>query len=475
MPPRPWPIVTDGLYGDVPIGMFPANDTSHQLVMLPFGGLETLVQLPSCTEIREGWSWGNYMYWLARNGGQSILYRVDTAGGYSALGTISTSFTGPAWIKNNQTQLCVVDGVSGYVYTPSNNHFDQITDADFPGAGGLTYQDGYGIFFNPNTNSWFFSAINNFGSIDAGDFYAKEATTDNIRFMRCVNRLLYISGEKDSTEVWYNSSGDNTSIATATFKRNSESLINMGGGAAKADSDMVGTMFTWLTAQGQLAQASGTNSKIVSNGMFGREVSGDGTPEHPGYSTFSDALAFSFKDQDHLFHQVTFPSAGVTWVLDGTTGLMLKRRSYKLSGGYGRHRANCYVWHNGKHYVGDFENGKIYEMSSAYYDDDGHNIQRVLYSQEIFGGRQLISFPNVQVTVEAGMGLAGGVAPQIGLEFSADRGKTWSNIVSRSVGATGQYGWQANWSEMGSGYSRIYRVTMTDPILWRVLGVDLGV
>ena len=473
---KPWPIVVDSLYGDVPSGLFPSTDTTRELVLLPFGGLLKLVQIPNCSEIREGWSWNGYMYWLLRRGSSSVLFQVDVSGGYTELGTITTSYTGPAWIRNNQTQLCVVDGVAGYVFTPATNTFEQITVANLPnGSGGLEYQDGYGLFFDPATNTWRFSAQNDFKTVDSLDFYLKQAMTDDIRSIRSFQREPYIFGTEKGTEQWYNAGGDNSTAQSPTFARNTNGLINYGSGAAKGDSDMAGTIVTFLSSQGQLIQAKGIDAIVASNGMFDREVAGDGTPEHPGYSRFDDCIAFSYRDQGHVFHQATFPTAGVTWVKDGTTGLMLKRQSYTAAGGYGRHRANCYVLHGTKHYVGDYENGTIYEMSASYLDDDSHLIKRQLYSQEIFGGRTLISFPNVQVLAEAGMGLPANANPQAGLEFSADGGKTWSNMVTRSAGLTGNHQWQLNWNQMGSGYRRMYRLTMTDPILWRILGLDLGV
>jgi hypothetical protein len=475
MAPKPWPVVVDALYGDVPNGLFPAKDTTQQLVLLPFGGLQELCTLTDCTEVREGWSWNGYMYWLAKRGGQSVLWRVDETGTFAELGTITTSTTGPAWIRNNQTQLCVVDGVSGYVHTPATNGFVQITDEYFLGASSLEYQDGYGLFSVPGSNQWFFSAINNFLTGDPLDFYSKQALTDNISSIRSFKREPYIFGTDKGTELWYNAGGDNSSAQNPTFARNTGGLINYGLAAPKAVDDMDGTVMTWLSRNGQIIQAAGTTAGVKSNQMFDREVAGDGSLLYPGYSTIADCLTFSYRDQGHIFQQFTFPTADATWILDGTTGLLLKRQSYKASGGYGRHRANCYIRHNNKHYVGDFENGKIYEMSAEYLDDDGHEINRVLYSHDINGGKSLISFPNIQVLVEAGHGLPAGADPQIGLEFSPDGGRTWSNMVNRSVGVTGQYQWQANWNELGSAYRRMYRLTMTDPIIWKIIGIDFGI
>lgn len=470
---KPWPIVTDEVYGDVPIGWFPAADATHELVLMPFGGLLELCDFPLCSEVREGWSWDDFMYWAVRRGSDTVIFKTDDTGAYSEIGSFATSFTGPLWMRNNQTQLCIVDGVTGYIYTPSTNAFVLITDGDFPGAGCLEYQDGYGIFFDPDSNQWFHSQPNDFLSFSSIDFYSKEAKTDNIRTIRSFQRELYIFGTEKGSEVWYNAGGNN--IDSPTFARNAGGVIEYSAASAKSDSDMGGIMMTWLSSQGQIIQAKGTSAAVASSQKFHRELMGDGTLSYPGYSTIADAVAFSFIDQGHIFHQLTFPAADVTWVLDGTTKLLLKRQSYKAAGGYGRHRANCYTLFKNKHYVGDFENGKIYEMSSSYRNDDGNLIQRVLHSKNINNGKVRMSFPGIQVALEAGHGLAGGDTPYVGLQFSNDGGKAWSSMVNRSAGKTGEYTRQANFEQMGSDYQRMYKLTMTEEFFTRIVGLDFGV
>lgn len=474
MPPQPWPIVVDGLYGDVPNGFYAAQDTSQQMVLLPFGGLKKLCQFPNCTEIRAAWSWNDFMYYLARRGSQSILFRTDDTGAYTEIGTVTTSYTGPAWMRNNQTQLCVVDGVTRYVFTPAQNLFQQIIDPNYAGCGTLEYQDSYGLITVPNTNQWFFTSPNDFTTSDPNDFYTKEARTDNVRSIRSLLGLPYIFGTELGTEEWYNAGGDNSTAQNPTFRRTDGGFINYALGSPRGDCDMDGTAIVIYTTGGQLVKIVGTQAQVVSNQMFDRAVAGDGTPENTGYAVRDDVIAFSYRDQGHIFGQFTFPSQDVTWIVDGTTNLILKKQSYKAGGGYGRHRANCYCLFKKKHYVGDFEDGTVYEMSSNYFDDAGHTIQRILYSQNGKYGMSLTSFPNVMVMIQPGQGLPGGVAPMIGLEFSGDDGKTWSNMVSRSVGLTGEYAWQALWNQMGAGYNRMYRATMTDPILWRINGIDFG-
>jgi hypothetical protein len=464
--PMQFPFVVDGLRGDVPTNFYPASDSERGVILYPTPGLLEHCQLTDCSEIRGILAWNNYLYVVARRGSQSAFWRVDGVGAFAELGTITTSASGPVWIKNNSTQILIVDGVSGYVYTPSSNVFVQVTDADFPGAGAADYLDGYGLFFTPGTNQWFHSELYDFLDFDALDFYTKESTPDNIRSMLAYARELYIFGVSKGTEVWHNYGGDNSSADNPTFARDPGGLIQHGCGAAASPSTMDGERVTWITDQGQLMQAVRYESQVVSSQMFDRALR--------GYASYSDAVAFSYRDQGHVFYQVSFPAADETWVLDGNTKVFHKRSSYKSIGGYGRHRANCYALLNGVHYVGDYTNGKVYKMSVDYLSDNGNNIQRKLYSREWEGGLNRLFFPPVQLIVEPGVGLVGGVAPQIGLEWSSDGGHNWSTMLTASAGATGDYGARAIWRQLGSGFRRMYRMTFTDPVVWKVLGIDWG-
>ena len=461
-----FPFVVDGLRGDVPTNFYPASDSERGVILYPTPGLLTHCTLTDCSEIRGLRAWGDYLYGVARRGGDSVLWRIDAAGAFSELGIMATSASGALWMENNSTQLLIADGVSGYVYTPSTNVFVQITDLDFPAAAMCVYQDGYGLFFEPNTNRWFHSELHDFLDFDALDFYTKQSTPDDIISMLSFARELYIFGKVKGTEVWYNYGGDNSSASNPTFARNTGGLIEHGCGAARSPSTFDGERVTWITDQGQLIQAIRYETQIVSNQMFDRALR--------DYTLYSDAIAFSYRDQGHVFYQVSFPTADETWVLDGNTKIFHKRESYKAAGGYGRHRANCYALLNGVHYVGDYTNGKIYKMSTNYLDDDGETIRRRVYSTEWEGGLNRMYFPAVQVLVEPGVGLVGVTDPQISLEWSNNGGYIWSTEQTRSVGATGEYGARAIWQQVGSGFRRMYRITMTDPVVWRILGVDWG-
>ena len=474
MPIAPFPYTVDGKQGDVPNGFYPAADSDREVLLLPTPGLKEICTLTDCTEIREVYSWGNFIYALARRGSQTVLWRVDASGGFAELGTITTSASGPAWMKNNPTQLGSCDGVSLYIYTPGTGLFVQNTDPAFVGAGGFDYQDTYGMYFQPGTRNWFVTNQDQFLSQDSTQQYVKQTQPDNIVALLSFMRQPLIAGAK--TMEWYhNTGGTDTSGAAATFERDAGGLMNYGCGAPKSLVDLCGAAPAWLSDQGEVLMAGGYTVIPFSNQMFTRAVRGDGTTENPGYSTFADAIAFAYRDKGHVFYQITFPSAGVTWVYDLTTKMWHKRQSYLEDGsGWGRHRANCYTLLGNKHYVGDYLNGKIYEMSNAYFDDNSQEIQRILYSRFLDSGRKLTYYGPLQLLLEPGIGLTGGADPQVMLEITSN-GKTWSSEIWRSAGAIGNYDARIIWEQLGADFRRQYRFTMSDSVDWTIYAMDLGV
>jgi hypothetical protein len=460
--PTQFPYVTDSIRGDVPINFYPAADSEKGVILHGTPGLEELCTLTDCTEVRGLFSRGAYLYAVAVRGGESVFWRIDSTGGFAEVGTITTSNSGPVWIEENQTQILIVDGVSGWVFTPTTNHFVQITDAAFPGASSCTAQDGYGLFTVPDSNQWFFSAPQDFLSFDAGDFYSAEGKTGDVVNILSDHREPWIFCEK-FYEVWYNAGGDNTSPTNPTFARNQGGLGEFGCAAPKSAASFDNSV-AWLSNHGQILRANGYNAQVISTDMMGREIS--------QYATISDAISFSYTENEHTFFQITFPTAGKTWVLDAKTKLWHKRQSFTGGGEFGRHRANCHAYLDSTNYVGDYTNGKIYKMSMNYLDEDGEEIQRQVMSSEFVSGMSRTFYPSVQIEFEPGVGLESGLDPQAMLQYSDDGGKTWSSELWRSAGKIGEYSRRAVWNRMGSSFRRIYKLTVSDPVVWKILSIS---
>jgi hypothetical protein len=202
------------------------------------------------------------------------------------------------------------------------------------------------------------------------------------------------------------------------------------------------------------------------------------------YATVSDARSWSYTLDGHIFYVITFPTEDVTWVYDITTGFWHEWQSYSTAletVPYARHRGNCACWFNGKTIVGDYENGKLYELDMATYTDNLEYIRRVRAAQTINRSRYNVIHDALEIEFEAGVGLITGQGsdPQAMLDWSDDGGHTWSSeswaSIGTTVGGIGEYTKRAIWRRLGISRNRIYRLTMTDPVKFVVIAAYLDV
>jgi len=62
-----------------------------------------------------------------------------------------------------------------------------------------------------------------------------------------------------------------------------------------------------------------------------------------------------------------------------------------------------------------------------------------------------------------------GIDPHVMLQWSDDGGHTWSHEHWMSCGRQGRYRFQVYWNRLGKSRKRVWRITMSDPIAWRIL------
>ena len=127
-----------------------------------------------------------------------------------------------------------------------------------------------------------------------------------------------------------------------------------------------------------------------------------------------------------------------------------------------RHISNCYAYLNNQHYVGDWNTGNIYLLSSSVFTDNGQPIISIRQTQHQSDKKNLnnIFIHKLQIDAELGVGGTGSYAT---LAWSDDGGHTWSNDYLASLGNTGQYKTRLIWRRLGYSRDRVYRLTMSDP------------
>jgi hypothetical protein len=391
--------------------------------------------------------------------GGNKLYQISNLFVATERGTLQTS-TGIVGMADNGLQLVIVDGANGYYYTYGNTTFTQITDDDFLGANRVSYQDGYFIFDKPNSGQFYISGLNT-TDLDGLDFATSEGNPDNIVGHISVHRDLWMFNEQ-TTEIFYNS-GD----AAFPFTRIDGAFIEYGCAARASIAKDNNTVF-WLgrdsSGHGIVYQANGYTPQRISTHPVEQAIQ--------SYSDFTDAVGFCYQSEGHNFYVLNFPTANTTWVFDSSTGFW-HERAYTNEGILERHRANFHAFAFGKHLVGDYANGKIYELSNDVFTDDGTPITRNRTAPHVSSELDRLFHECLQLDVETGVGIDGtgqGTNPMAMLEFSDDGGHSWSNEKWTSLGKIGVRNQRVIWRRLGCARDRVYSITITDPVKVAILG-----
>lgn len=394
----------------------------------------------------------------------NMAYSISTTGVVTALsGSLDGAMT-PVSMASNGTLIMVVTGSTlGYFINPATLVVTQITDPDFVGGNAVYFDDGYFIWDKPDTGQ--FQITNLYGSdIAALDFATAEGAPDDIVVLAVDHREVWLFGE-NSTEVWYDSGNE-----LFPFERIQGAFLEIGcmapNSVAKLDNSLV-----WLARDdrgfGTVQRATGYAPQRISTHAVEYAIA--------GYSDITDAQAFTYSQEGHLFYVLTFPTGNATWVYDASSGLWHERAYRATDGTMNRIRPNCMMVFAGKVLVGDWLTGKVWEYDLDTYTDDGDLIPAIRAAPHLSGGLKYIRHHSLQIDMETGVGLSSGqgVDPQAMLRWSDDGGFTWSNEYWRAIGAQGQRRARVRWDRLGVSRDRVYEVTITDPVKRIIIGAEI--
>lgn len=392
----------------------------------------------------------------------NTVYRIDSGYSFVSVGTLSTS-TGNVGITSNGTQLLIVDGVRGYVVTLATNTLVIITDVDFPnGVTEADYMDGFFIVNGNGTQQFYTSELLSGSAWDGTDFASAEGSPDTSVGLIVDHRELWLFGS-DSAEIWVN-----TGNATFPFERSGNTFIEHGCIARKTIKKLDNTVF-WLGGDnrgyGVVWRAEGYVPARVSNHALEHAIA--------GYSTVTDAIAFTYNQEGHAFYVLTFPTAGKTWVYDASTQLW-HERAYRdpNTNTLSQWRASAHCVLNGKHLVGDYADGRLYVLDLDYYTDDTTPILRLRATQTQTQAQERLFYNWLQVDMQTGVGLSLGQGsdPQLMMRYSNTGGQSWSDVRTAPIGAQGDYLGRCKFNRLGAGRNRVWEISMTDPVPFVVIG-----
>lgn len=429
--------------------------------LVPTPGLRLLLTLPT-SPVRATYTATNGQLFAV---GGNKFYRVSSAFVATELGSLNTS-TGPVSMTDNGTYVVFVDGADGFTWNMDSSAYAEITDPDFVPADQVTFQDGYFLFNQGGTASFFFSGLNDI-TLDSLDFADAEGSPDDLVGIVSSNQNIYLPGTQ-STEVFYNS-GD----ADAPFQRIQGAVMGVGCAAAFTIAKMQGSLF-WLggdeTGSGIVYQIQGYQAQRISTPAVESVI------RALDQETLADSRAWVYQQGGHSFYCLNLPGASATWVYDVSTGLWHERQYLNLWS-MERHRADCHAVAFGLNIVGDYQNGKIYALDPDTYTDAGTTIVRLRRAPHLSSGLRFIRHNAFQLDMETGVGLDGvgqGTNPKVTIRYSDDGGHVWSQPREAEIGRIGKYGTRAIWRRLGLSRDRVYEVRISEPVKVVLLGAEIN-
>lgn len=392
------------------------------------------------------------------------IYSADSSFNLTERGTLSTN-SGQCSMADNGLTLLIVDGTYGYTIDLSTFAFATISDPDFQPADQVVYQDGYFILVKKNSQTFYISGQNatTFEALDTAEVVGKP---DDLVAVISDHRDLWLFGS-NSTEVFYNSGNNDF-----PFERIEGAFIEHGCAAPFAVAKMNNEVY-WVgqdeQGDGIVYMARGYQPVRISTHAVEYAIR--------NYSSIADAVAYTYQDSGHSFYCLSFEDAETTWVYDSTTNLW-HERAYTNAGSFERHRGINHAFAYGLHIVGDYENGKLYELSQTTYTDNGEEIRRRRACPHVSSALKYLTVNSIQVDMESGVGLDGastvqGHDPQAMLRFSKDGGHTWSNEFLLPIGKIGKRKKRVIHRRLGISRDWVFELTISDPNKIAIIGAQL--
>lgn len=374
-------------------------------------------------------------------------------------------------VAASSTQILVVAGGRAYCFTLADNSWLDVTDQLAGTPTQVAYSDGYFIVCFRTSNKFQISDIldgTNWPGLQVNEV---SVFPENLAGIEVSHRELWVFGERHIQP--YQDSGTDE-----IFDVIQGALIETGLGASFGKDLLDNTLF-WVSEDERGARqcwrANGYTPARISTHAVEAALS--------SYADFDQLQSFTYQDNGHLFWVLYVPNTDCTWVYDVAEGLWHKRAEWhQEDGSWGPWRAWNHVYAWGKHLVGDWKTGNLYEMSLDVYNDQTGDdsatvpIRRLRRAPTLVDEMRRVYYAEMLVNLNTGQGpqpaLTDGSgnprAPQAMLRWSNDSGSTWSNEHWRPCGFSGEYGQFVRWQRLGQGRRRVFEFVVTDPIAWAI-------
>ncbi len=318
------------------------------------------------------------------------------------------------------------------------------------------FLDGYFIVNAPSTNKFYISGLNNGNTWRALDVGVKESSPDNIRGILVNNEQLYLFGT-DTFEAWQNTGGSSLVAGIAPFP-----LERINGATQH-----FGNISSWgpLALDGRVYFLGGNDQgqivAYVLNGFTPVRIST--YAEESAWNAAgppTNVYSYGYLEEGHSFW--VFHIGATAWGFDTTTGAW-HQRAVGPPTAFATYQTYFHTFvpefgGTGKHLTGGIFDGKVYESSVNFYDDNGQDIgwERALPYNYGTGGGNRQYYGRMTLETQAGT-VSSGAAPLITRDYSDDRGNTFVNPQTASLGVHNDWSLRVYWPVGGSSRDRVWR------------------
>lgn len=424
----------------------------------------------------------------------SAVYKLQSNLSPQFVGTLATT-SGEVFIDENlSSQICIVDGQFAYIYNYTNNTLTQQTLTFLGNPIIPSYVSYHNTFFligsstvSDNSQNWYAFQMASPTTISLNTQFSLQTKPDSAVAVKRVpgkgNNVIVFG--TTVAEVW-------TQIGGIENYRRVQSF-NIDSGVVSTSTIAANDQFVVWLGQNE------NNSPVifVSDGASIREISTDGIDHvlgnlvHPEKST-----AFFFKEDGHLFYQITFfdPSDNLSLFYDFTT----EKFFHVCDQNVNFHPARQAVYFNKKTYFVSLNDASIYQMATEFltynYNLNPHTMgdeipriricksirledsQRFRVEQLTFwieqgvtttylmspnnivcdgllitetGGNFIVTEQGIMILEESGECVSVFDIPRVDMSISKNGNQSFSNVVGKQLNPAGVYRNQIRWHRMG--------------------------
>jgi hypothetical protein len=360
----------------------------------------------------------------------------------------------------NNTQVTILTD-SGEAFYTDGATLNQITSPNYQLSSSVTTIDGYTVFSVQESNTFFWSSLNDTSTYSSLDTNNAEGVSDYIVRVFTDHGQLWIF-KQFTTEIWQNTG------SSSVFEQIQGAYIQRGCAAKfSIASDESGIYF--LGDDKIFYRIQGYTASPISTYPVSEALQ--------TYSTISDAFSFIYTQEGHKFYAITLPTANATWEDDITINKWHKRTSTNSTNQQIRWRANCCIFFNNLYLIGDYEEGVIYYVNPYDYTENGNTIINEIVSTTQFFNNSHTSLDRLLLKMDVGVGTSTGQGsnPQIMLQVSLDGGNIWGNEIWQPFGKIGAYYTDVFWTRLGYSRQFTFRFRVSDPVSLAINGAYINI